>query len=408
MLPLHRGDLSFKDHPAESQTSLAKLTRFVKIEFQVHPFRTVFLGFALATFIFVMLSADSGANSGSNPPWMQGNGAAGKYQGKGDNYYQKEMWRIEGKNIIIDDKDMDDGQVEEETQTFPEDDEDEEEDDDDDDDDDDYEENENDDDLADEKVIVVHERDNVKADHENNQQNDGDKKVNQVGEGKKENEEGDGDDDDDDDDDDENYDEDKDEDEDPVEQKRELEEFNRELVQHRKLDLDNLHKLGKNDLEKAQNEIKKAIENAHLLNNPIQDAVKNIRGHREIADQKEDIIHLQPKLDDQKYDPITQEEAKSRQTAIKEAFRYAWKSYKDGAFGADELNTVNCKAAEDWMGMGLTIVDGIDGLWILGLEEEYNEARNWIAEKLNFDQVKKNMCLKLLILLPILHHISST
>lgn len=37
--------------------------------------------------------------------------------------------------------------------------------------------------------------------------------------------------------------------------------------------------------------------------------------------------------------------------------------------------------------MGATIVDAIDTLHIMGLTEEYQKARDWIATSLNFDIV---------------------
>jgi hypothetical protein len=42
------------------------------------------------------------------------------------------------------------------------------------------------------------------------------------------------------------------------------------------------------------------------------------------------------------------------------------------------------------LGMGLTIVDSIDTMYLMGHTSEYNKARLWIAEHLDFD---KNVCL---------------
>ena len=38
--------------------------------------------------------------------------------------------------------------------------------------------------------------------------------------------------------------------------------------------------------------------------------------------------------------------------------------------------------------MGATIVDAIDTLHIMGLMDEYQKARDWIATQLNFDIVR--------------------
>jgi mannosyl-oligosaccharide alpha-1,2-mannosidase len=40
----------------------------------------------------------------------------------------------------------------------------------------------------------------------------------------------------------------------------------------------------------------------------------------------------------------------------------------------------------DWLGVGLTIVDGIDTLMIMGLDEEVAEARHWITNHLSLER----------------------
>jgi mannosyl-oligosaccharide alpha-1,2-mannosidase len=42
----------------------------------------------------------------------------------------------------------------------------------------------------------------------------------------------------------------------------------------------------------------------------------------------------------------------------------------------DELDAQN-KRPRTWMNLGLTIVDSLDTLLILGMEDEYQEARQW-------------------------------
>ena len=38
--------------------------------------------------------------------------------------------------------------------------------------------------------------------------------------------------------------------------------------------------------------------------------------------------------------------------------------------------------------MGATIVDGMDTLFIMGLKDEFKEARDWIDQNLSFDVVR--------------------
>ncbi|MEJ1271848.1 mannosidase alpha class 1B member 1 [Cricetulus griseus] len=74
-----------------------------------------------------------------------------------------------------------------------------------------------------------------------------------------------------------------------------------------------------------------------------------------------------------------------RQEGVIEAFLHAWKGYKEFAWGHDELKPVS-KTFSEWFGLGLTLIDALDTMWILGLKEEFKEARNWVSEKLNFQK----------------------
>lgn len=90
-----------------------------------------------------------------------------------------------------------------------------------------------------------------------------------------------------------------------------------------------------------------------------------------------------------------------RQQAVVEAFKHAWKGYKQFAWGHDHLKPIS-EGYSDWFGLGLSIVDSIDTIYIMGLITgnlkcyfhtnlkkktfpEYNEARDWIDKHLHFD-----------------------
>lgn len=60
-------------------------------------------------------------------------------------------------------------------------------------------------------------------------------------------------------------------------------------------------------------------------------------------------------------------------------------SRRQFAWGHDELNA-GSRNSREWFHMGLTIVDSLDTLLILGLEEEYAEARYWVVNYLDFNQ----------------------
>ncbi|XP_075993874.1 endoplasmic reticulum mannosyl-oligosaccharide 1,2-alpha-mannosidase [Genypterus blacodes] len=74
-----------------------------------------------------------------------------------------------------------------------------------------------------------------------------------------------------------------------------------------------------------------------------------------------------------------------RLEAVREAFRHAWKGYKDHAWGHDELKPVS-KSFGEWFTLGLTLLDSLDTMWILGLKEEFAEARAWVETELSFDK----------------------
>ncbi|XP_028828869.1 endoplasmic reticulum mannosyl-oligosaccharide 1,2-alpha-mannosidase isoform X2 [Denticeps clupeoides] len=71
--------------------------------------------------------------------------------------------------------------------------------------------------------------------------------------------------------------------------------------------------------------------------------------------------------------------------AVREAFRHAWSGYKQFAWGHDELKPLS-KSYGDWFGLGLTIIDALDTMWILGLKEEFEEARRWVENDLSFSK----------------------
>jgi hypothetical protein len=67
-----------------------------------------------------------------------------------------------------------------------------------------------------------------------------------------------------------------------------------------------------------------------------------------------------------------------RQKAVAAAMQWAWRGYKESAWGSDELHPVS-QTSSDWFGLGLTLVDSLDTLWLMGLNDEFDEAREWVA-----------------------------
>ncbi|XP_077302061.1 alpha-Mannosidase class I b [Arctopsyche grandis] len=73
-----------------------------------------------------------------------------------------------------------------------------------------------------------------------------------------------------------------------------------------------------------------------------------------------------------------------KQQAVVEAFQHAWKGYKKFAWGHDHLRPIT-GGYQEWFSLGLTLIDGLDTAYIMGLTEEYKEAKDWVATKLSFD-----------------------
>ncbi|KAI8119474.1 hypothetical protein FF38_02150 [Lucilia cuprina] len=73
-----------------------------------------------------------------------------------------------------------------------------------------------------------------------------------------------------------------------------------------------------------------------------------------------------------------------KQEAVVNAFKHSWSGYKKYAWGHDNLKPIS-ESSHDWFGLGLTLIDSLDTMYIMGLEDEFTEARNWVSENLNFD-----------------------
>jgi hypothetical protein len=79
--------------------------------------------------------------------------------------------------------------------------------------------------------------------------------------------------------------------------------------------------------------------------------------------------------------------AKERRESIRNAMKHAWSGYETHAFGADELAPRSGSPRNNWGGMGVTLVDGVDTLWVLGMKTEFYRARDWVRDKLNWKNV---------------------
>ncbi|KAF8131577.1 glycoside hydrolase [Boletus edulis] len=75
-----------------------------------------------------------------------------------------------------------------------------------------------------------------------------------------------------------------------------------------------------------------------------------------------------------------------RRDAVVEAFKHAW-SARD-AMGDDEYHPLSRTGSNLTKagGIGYTVVDSIDTMLIMGLDEEYQRAREWVQNQLSFER----------------------
>ncbi|TCD69473.1 hypothetical protein EIP91_007599 [Steccherinum ochraceum] len=69
----------------------------------------------------------------------------------------------------------------------------------------------------------------------------------------------------------------------------------------------------------------------------------------------------------------------SRAEEVKVAFLRAYKGYRRYAFPHDELKPVIMRGGDNLNGWGLTMVDALDTMWIMGLQDEFQEALPFVA-----------------------------
>eukprot|EP01126_Amoeba_proteus_P063419 TRINITY_DN8741_c0_g2_i1.p1 TRINITY_DN8741_c0_g2~~TRINITY_DN8741_c0_g2_i1.p1 ORF type:complete len:326 (-),score=57.57 TRINITY_DN8741_c0_g2_i1:923-1900(-) len=88
------------------------------------------------------------------------------------------------------------------------------------------------------------------------------------------------------------------------------------------------------------------------------------------------------------YDPVDEdEENKMRRETVKQAFLHAYTGYKDRCMGEGELKP-RSGGCHNWMGekMGLSVIDSLDTMLVMGLDDLYKESRDWIEKNLDFDK----------------------
>ncbi|XP_078423378.1 mannosyl-oligosaccharide 1,2-alpha-mannosidase IA-like [Cetorhinus maximus] len=82
------------------------------------------------------------------------------------------------------------------------------------------------------------------------------------------------------------------------------------------------------------------------------------------------------------------QDARSHREKVKEMMKFAWDNYRQYAWGTNELKPLSKSGHTSGLFGGLlgaTIVDSLDTLYIMGLQEEFREAREWVESNLDFN-----------------------
>lgn len=83
-------------------------------------------------------------------------------------------------------------------------------------------------------------------------------------------------------------------------------------------------------------------------------------------------------------------DVRAKRDKVRDMMSHAWKGYVSYAWGANELKPISKTSHNDSIfgtqPLGVTIIDSIDTLYIMGLMEEYNQAKNWLQQEFRPDE----------------------
>ncbi|PHU14975.1 Mannosyl-oligosaccharide 1,2-alpha-mannosidase MNS2 [Capsicum chinense] len=119
-----------------------------------------------------------------------------------------------------------------------------------------------------------------------------------------------------------------------------------------------------------QEEISKLHEEVMRL----QDLLEELKNGRSIAGEKPNFSRSDDPVDAQ------------RREKVKDAMRHAWSSYEKYAWGHDELQPQTKNGVDSFGGLGATLIDSLDTLYIMGLDKQFQRAREWVANSLDFNK----------------------
>ncbi|RWS31269.1 alpha 1:2 mannosidase precursor-like protein [Leptotrombidium deliense] len=94
-------------------------------------------------------------------------------------------------------------------------------------------------------------------------------------------------------------------------------------------------------------------------------------------------------------DEVLDKDVRSKRDTVREMMKHAWSNYVKYAWGHNELKPISRKGHSAGIfgntQLGATIVDALDTLYIMGLKDEFNAGRKWIAENLDFSDISADV-----------------
>lgn len=82
------------------------------------------------------------------------------------------------------------------------------------------------------------------------------------------------------------------------------------------------------------------------------------------------------------------EDWKALAADVRKEFQWAWRGYVAKAWGKDEINPVSGTSQSFFVeghDLGLSLVEALDTLWIMGLDAEFQAGVDWVKSSLDFD-----------------------
>lgn len=129
-------------------------------------------------------------------------------------------------------------------------------------------------------------------------------------------------------------------------------------------------KIEHHDIDEHANKLK---QNFDEINNNVIDDDSNNEIANNVIDNVDNVgnENVQSNVIDQ-VEPVQRMEFKGptndRQRAVVAAAKHAWAGYKQFAWGHDNLKPISM-GSHEWFGLGLTIVDSLDTLYIMNMQE---------------------------------------